>query len=103
MVLKVIRALFSMLYKTNHLLTWQPLKKIFVRDNVWQSMIDLDPSTCPLCDENAFASRELQPLRADTVFLKASMPIAAIFEWTLLCISLRTAIVHCGRGGAVRV
>jgi hypothetical protein len=97
MVVKVIRALFSMLsYKMNSFPTWKPMKQTFIRDNVWQKMIDLDPSKCPSCSEHEFASKELKPLRVDHVFLKASMPIAAVFEWALLCISLRTAFEQSG-------
>jgi hypothetical protein len=95
MVIKVIHALFSMLsYKMRDFSTWKPLKQTFIRDNVWQKMIDLEPSLCASCDENAFAANELRPLGVETVFLKASMPIACVFEWALLCISLRTAFMQ---------
>ena len=82
-------------YHSSEVATWTQQKRLFIQNNVWDAIIRLDPTQPSNRAGIEDAGRKLRGYDVDAVNGKASVPVAAMFEWAdLMVLMQRSSVSH---------
>ena len=92
-VARIMEAAFCILqYPPHEVSTWMLQKRVFIRNNVWDNIINIDPTDSKNASGISQAASILRGYNVDGVNEKASVPVAAMFEWAdLMVLMARSA------------
>lgn len=84
-------------YPPHEASSWALQKRAFVRNNVWDDIIKLDPTDEGNRQSITKAALLLRGYDVDAVNEKASVPVAAMFEWADLMVLMSRTVGEASR------